>query len=388
LKAMQNSDRGKSYRTLLLERQGKSFSEFEVTEMLRQVLPQLAEIHLRGQAHGAVFLDNLVYDLADNRALLVVAIAPEKQQLAQASISKDIYALGVAAIALLTAKPLNLLRHPDGSWNWEENCTVSDQLAAVINRTIADPSPNSFASANEVLSALNFSPAQYGYADTAQVLPAIDQNPAGFYVPATALSFDSNESQKPQPKLLVWQWISIGLGVTLLAGLAGFGIVKKLNDRSEVSTTSEVTPQSQSSPFESSPESRSPPPPTSSPTSVDTERVSFASGSTGSTIRGNISPAQIRRYLVNSGEGQQFSVRILQGNVNVAVIDPSGRTLGTATSSSTFWQGRLPRTGDYAVEITSENNSTYAVSVEVLAAAAPPANSDSLAAFRPVNSLF
>lgn len=385
---MQNSDRGKSYRTLLLERQGKSFSEFEVTEMLRQVLPQLAEIHLRGQAHGSVFVDNLVYDLADDRALLVGAIAPEKQQLAQASISKDIYALGVAAIALLTAKPLNLLRHPDGSWNWEENCTVSDQLAAVINRTIADPSPNSFASANEVLSALNFSPAQYGYADTAQVLPAIDQNPAGFYVPATALSFDSNESQKPQPKLLVWQWISIGLGVTLLAGLAGFGIVKKLNDRSEVSTTSEVTPQSQSSPFESSPESRSPPPPTSSPTSVDTERVSFASGSTGSTIRGNISPAQIRRYLVNSGEGQQFSVRILQGNVNVAVIDPSGRTLGTATSSSTFWQGRLPRTGDYAVEITSQNNSNYAVSVEVLAAAAPPANSDSLAAFRPVNSLF
>ncbi|TAD86850.1 MAG: hypothetical protein EA000_07610 [Oscillatoriales cyanobacterium] len=177
------------------------------------------------------------------------------------------------------------------------------------------------------------------------------------------------------------------MGVTLLAALAGFGIVKKLNDRSEVSTTSEVTPQSQSSPFESSPESRSPPPPTSSPTSVDTERVSFASGSTGSTIRGNISPAQIRRYLVNSGEGQQFSVRILQGNVNVAVIDPSGRTLGTATSSSTFWQGRLPRTGDYAVEITSENNSTYAVSVEVLAAAAPPKKSDSVAAFRPINSL-
>lgn len=384
---MQNSDRGKNYRTLLLERQGKSFSEFEVTEILRQVLPQLAEIHVRGQAHGSVFVDNLVYDRADDRALLVGAIAPEKQQLAQASISKDIYALGVAAIALLTAKPLNLLRHPDGSWNWEENCTVSDQLAAVINRTIADPSPNSFASANEVLSALNFSPAQYGYADTAQVLPAIDQNPAGFYVPATALSFDSNESQKPQPKLLVWQWISIGLGVTLLAGLAGFWIVKKLNDRSEVSTTSEVTPQSQSSPFESSPESRSPPPPTSSPTSVDTERVSFASGSTGTTIRGNISPAQIRRYLVNSGEGQQFSVRILQGNVNVAVIDPSGRTLGTATSSSTFWQGRLPRTGDYAVEITSESNSNYAVSVEVLAAAAPPKKSDSVAAFRPINSL-
>ncbi|TAG94065.1 MAG: hypothetical protein EAZ09_12275 [Oscillatoriales cyanobacterium] len=384
---MQNCDRGKSYRTLLLERQGKNFSEFEVTEILREVLPQLAEIHLRGQAHGAVFLDNLVYDLADNRALLVGAIAPEKQQLAQASISKDIYALGVAALALLTAKPLNLLRHPDGSWNWEEHCTVSDQLAAVINRTIADPSPNSFASANDVLSALNFSPAQYGYADTAQVLPAIDQNPAGFYVPATALSFDSNESQKPQPKLLVWQWIALGLGVTLLAALAGFGIVKKLNDRSEVSTTSEVTPQSQSSPFESSPESRSPPPPTSSPTSVDTERVSFASGSTGTTIRGNISPAQIRRYLVNSGEGQQFSVRILQGNVNVAVIDPSGRTLGTATSSSTFWQGRLPRTGDYAVEITSESNSNYAVSVEVLAAAAPPKKSDSVAAFRPINSL-
>ncbi|TAD86851.1 MAG: hypothetical protein EA000_07615 [Oscillatoriales cyanobacterium] len=131
---MQNCDRGKSYRTLLLERQGKSFSEFEVTEILREVLPQLAELHVRGQArqaHGAVFLDNLVYDLADNRALLVGAIAPEKQQPGQASISKDIYSLGVAALALLTAKPLNLLRHPDGSWNWEEHCTVSDQLAAM-----------------------------------------------------------------------------------------------------------------------------------------------------------------------------------------------------------------------------------------------------------------
>lgn len=358
---MQNFDRPKNYRTLLQERQGKSFSEFEVTEMLRQVLPQLAEIHNRGQAHGSVFLDNLVYDRAVDRALLVGAIAPEKQQPGQASISKDIYALGVAAIALLTAKPLNLLHHPDGSWHWEEYCTVSDQLTEFIDRAIADNSPNSFASANEMLSALNFSPVPfspvpYGIADPLQALPEINLNLAGYYVPPTEISFNSESQQISPPKLLAWQWIAIGFGVALLAGLLGFEIVRKNKSQSEVPIASEVAPQS--SPFESSP---------ASPNSVITDRISFASGTTGTTIRGNISPAEIKRYLVNSGEGQQFSVRILQGNVNVALIDPSGLMLGRATNSSSFWQGQLPRSGDYAVEITAANNSNYTVSVEVLA---------------------
>ncbi len=87
---------------------------------------------------------------------------------------------------------------------------------------------------------------------------------------------------------------------------------------------------------------------------------------TEATVSGSISPSQLKHYLLDCGQGQKFSVNILQGNVNVAVIAPNGTRLGTAQNGVKFWEGILPSNGDYTVEISAPNDSTYTVSIGIL----------------------
>jgi hypothetical protein len=74
----------------------------------------------------------------------------------------------------------------------------------------------------------------------------------------------------------------------------------------------------------------------------------------------------MKRYQVKSAQGQQFTVVILGGNVRVEVYDQLDQQLGTASGSNSQWSGILPSSGDYSVEITSQNRSEYAVRIEAL----------------------
>ncbi len=93
-------------------------------------------------------------------------------------------------------------------------------------------------------------------------------------------------------------------------------------------------------------------------------RVSFNAGAVGSSIQGNISPSQVNRYLLDCGGGQSLSVRVIEGSINLNIIDPDGRNIGTVKNS--FWQGKLPMNGDYALEVSSSNGSSYKFDIEVL----------------------
>jgi serine/threonine protein kinase len=205
----------KTYRTLLLERQGRRFSESEVTEILRQVLPQLAQIHHQGQVHGAISLDSLVQ--RDGRAVLI-NIAPSLS--GQLSISEDIYALGTTIIELLTGKAPYEMREPNSKWNWEEYCVLSDQLVEVINRMVANFPQNRFASANEALSAFSFTvpspmvaPPMSSF-DQSAPTPS-DIQPVIFY--------------HKKVKITPWQWGLIGGGLTLALALVGFRLLNISN---------------------------------------------------------------------------------------------------------------------------------------------------------------
>jgi CHASE2 domain-containing sensor protein/predicted Ser/Thr protein kinase len=77
---------------------------------------------------------------------------------------------------------------------------------------------------------------------------------------------------------------------------------------------------------------------------------SFLEKSGQTMIQGNAENNQITRYCITCNQGQELKLQILEGNVNLSIIDPDGRTIATTLNSMT-WEGFLPVTGDYIIEI-------------------------------------
>ena len=95
-----------------------------------------------------------------------------------------------------------------------------------------------------------------------------------------------------------------------------------------------------------------------------TERVSFEPGATGVTLRNSLPENKSKRYLVECNSGQSMTVNIPEGTVSAAIIAPNGEKVGTA-NSTTLWQGQLPNSGDYTIEISGDNKANYGVKIEV-----------------------
>jgi serine/threonine protein kinase len=101
------------------------------------------------------------------------------------------------------------------------------------------------------------------------------------------------------------------------------------------------------------------------PTQETTERVTFARGTNGTTVTGDLAPKQIRRYLVKATQGQIVLAKVLQGRVMVSAIAPDGQRIGGTSLTSKDWKGRLPMDGDYVLELSTLQSTDYALSVEV-----------------------
>ncbi|MGE5660349.1 MAG: hypothetical protein ACM37W_27480 [Actinomycetota bacterium] len=95
-----------------------------------------------------------------------------------------------------------------------------------------------------------------------------------------------------------------------------------------------------------------------------TKRVNFEVGSTGTSVRDSLKANQSKRYLFQCSSGQNMTVQIEEGVVSVAVLAPNGEKLGSAVGAIQ-WQGKLPSTGDYTLEISALSPSSYTVKVEV-----------------------
>ena len=180
---------GKTYSTLLAERQqqGLVFTENEVIEWLKNLLPVLDYVHKHNIIHRDISPDNIMLPEGKNLPILIdfgvgkqiaginqkveneettfvgkvslvgkVGYAPREQiSLGICSPSSDLYALGVTAIVLMTGKePSSLMNQYSLEWRWREYTNVSDAFAQILDKMLADTPKIRYQTAIETLNSL------------------------------------------------------------------------------------------------------------------------------------------------------------------------------------------------------------------------------------------
>ncbi|MBW4673673.1 MAG: serine/threonine protein kinase [Desmonostoc geniculatum HA4340-LM1] len=182
---------GKTYSRLLgeLQRQGRNFSEEEVIQWLKNLLPVLEYVHQHNIIHRDISPDNIMLPDGNDLPVLIdfsvgkqitdindaktsnqvtfvgkmslvgkVGYAPREQiSLGLCSPSSDLYALGVTAIVLLTGRDPSLLMDQYSlEWNWRYYAYVTDGFAQVLDRMLADRPNKRYQTAREVIADLEF----------------------------------------------------------------------------------------------------------------------------------------------------------------------------------------------------------------------------------------
>ncbi len=175
---------GRTYRRLLHSRNpGAYFSEFEVRQLLTQLLPVLAYIHQAGVIHRDISPDNLMLRFEDQLPVLidfggvkqVAAIASqyvnpqaapptrlgkvgysphEQMERGNAYPHSDLYALAATCLVLLTGKePQTLLA--DNAPDWTTQVNLSPPFTQLLQRMLSVTPRDRYQSAMQVLEALH-----------------------------------------------------------------------------------------------------------------------------------------------------------------------------------------------------------------------------------------
>ncbi|MGL5062674.1 MAG: hypothetical protein ACRC62_22080, partial [Microcoleus sp.] len=93
-----------------------------------------------------------------------------------------------------------------------------------------------------------------------------------------------------------------------------------------------------------------------------TDRVNFEAGATGTTLTNTLPDNKSKRYLIDCQGGQTMTLNVPEGAVSATIIAPNGEKIGTA-NNTTPWEGQLPSSGDYTIEISGESQANYGVKI-------------------------
>ncbi|MEZ2304327.1 MAG: protein kinase [Microcoleus sp.] len=253
---------GQTYRFLLdaRKRQGLRFIEAEVNQLLIQLLPVLEYTHSLGVIHRDISPDNLILRLSDGMPVLIdfggvkqvaataeslfaetnstpapatrigkLGYAPaEQMQMGIVYPHSDLYALAATVLVLLTGKePHQLLDSHTLNWHWRSECSVSPNLALVLDKMLAHGPSDRYSSAREVMQALSGNPASMPHSQPTptstfpptQAPPELQPIPiVPPKLPGVPVSMTNIRSQEKLPA-----WKMVLLVVAVLSSMGGLG---------------------------------------------------------------------------------------------------------------------------------------------------------------------
>ncbi|MBF1988176.1 serine/threonine-protein kinase [Fischerella thermalis] len=403
---------GKTYRSLLDERKavGSAFTEQEVLQLMHSLLPVLEHIHSRGIIHRDISPDNIILRDLDNKPVLIdfgvvkelatrlqagnptapatyvgkLGYSPSEQmQTGQAYPSSDLYALAVTAIVLLTGRePQELFDENLLSWNWQRWVTVSPHFAQILNRMLSFRPGDRFSSATEVAQALAY-PGQQTPLIPASIpaapnpgLSNIQTVPVGRRPEPASPSAPSTPSHtipEPSTRSFLDNPLAIGLitvGVVSIAGIGSWALVRTLRGTPSPQPT-EVPTQTFPSPVVPD-NSTTSPTPTVTPTTNEPTIISkpLALDTSGTTqVEGTIASNQTIRYTFRGRKGQTLTAVLAQERgVVLTVLAPNREPVEASAENTTFYQGTLPVSGRYAIDLTlspGSSESDYNLNIEL-----------------------
>ncbi len=160
-------------------------SEPEATQLLREILEALEILHQKDIIHRDIKPANIRRRKSDGKIVLIdfgavkqiatkpttsqqgttsftlpigtPGYMPDEQGKGYPNLSSDIYAVGMLAIQALTGLPPHQLPRDPNSLEiiWQNQASVSAELAAILNKMVAYNSANRYKNAPEALSAIN-----------------------------------------------------------------------------------------------------------------------------------------------------------------------------------------------------------------------------------------
>jgi len=381
---------GATYRRLLDQRRmlGKAFSEVEVRQWLMQLLPVLAHIHSKGIIHRDIAPDNIILREADQKPVLIdfgvvkelatrfqslltsaqqttvgkPGYAPiEQMQSGQAYPCSDLYSLAVTAVVLLTARdPQELFDGSTLTWYWQRWVTASPAISQVLNRMLSYRPGDRYQSVSEVVQALQTSQAAPSPPPPIQP-PVVNLPPPNFQTLAAGqppVTPPPHPARQPDPviespKVSVWDepWAvaMIGLALIILTGIGSWAVVRTILS-SQPSPTPTETPIPTPS-FSPTPTSSPSPSPKPSPSPVTYSKRLQVPADGKLVQSGELKANETVNLIVSGQQGQQL-VAVLGGEgVLMSVLGPNQEPLGDRAQRVSFWQGTLPFTGDYFLQL-------------------------------------
>jgi serine/threonine-protein kinase len=348
-----------------------------------------------------------------------VGYAPSEQiQTGRAYPSSDLYSLAVTAIVLLTGKePQALYDDHLQNWNWRRWANVSDELTNVLNRMLNYRPNDRYQSATEVIQAL-----QSGTSTPQQPIPtplaAQPPDPDLSRAATMAVGGRRPEPDAPSPSpgspgrsdhvipdpgrssILDNPWAVVGIGaaLALVAGLGSWALVSSLNRQNsqiadtptpaitetpEPTATDPLTPTPTPTPTltpspipTTTPTATPSPKPTTTPAprpSAYSQRIDLPIGQAISRP-GNLRANSTASYIISAEQGQRLTASLAGEGALMTVVGPDENPVNSRARRVTQWQGRLPFTGDYTIQLSPVKgleSSNYKLSLSLAAPARP-----------------